>query len=67
MRLDSFGPARLHVTLGHGAPLHMNSVNREGFRAARIVALAFVGVFGFYVATVGSIAAIGRFQVLSSG
>ena len=38
----------------------MNTVNRERFRAARTVALAIVGVFAFYVATVGSIPAIGR-------
>jgi len=38
----------------------MNTVNRQGFRAARTVALAIVGAFAFYIATVGSIPATGR-------
>ena len=47
-------------TLGRGAPRHMNAVNPERLRGVRVAAFTVVAVFTFYVATVGSTAAIGR-------
>jgi len=46
--------------LGHGAPPGMRTANRERSHTARKAVLAIVAGFAFYVATVGSIPAIGR-------
>lgn len=40
--------------------LHMNIVNQARFRVVETAALAIVVAFVFYIATVGSISAIGR-------